>query len=121
MAKRILVVDDSGSMRQVESFVLGNAGYDVIEAVDGKDALGKLEKGPVHLILTDLNMPNLDGVGLIRAVRGHASHRLTPVVMITTESKDAKKQEGKAAGATGWIVKPFTPEQLLSVVRKVIG
>jgi two-component system chemotaxis response regulator CheY len=101
--------------------VLAGAGYEVLQASDGQDALGKLNGAPVQLVLTDLNMPRLDGVGLIKAMRAHATHRLTPVVMITTESADNKKQEGKAAGATGWIVKPFTPEQLLAVVKKVIG
>src|SRR5512142_1893059 len=110
MPKRILVVDDSASVRQVEQLVLSGAGYEVVEAVDGQDGLDKLALGPVHLVLTDLNMPRLDGVGLIRAVRANPAHRLTPVIMITTESQDARKQEGKAAGATGWIVKPFTPE-----------
>lgn len=121
MPKRVLIVDDSASIRQVQKFVLSSAGYEVAEAVDGKDALAKLAAQSVHLILTDLNMPNLDGVGLIRAVRRDAVHRLTPIVMITTESHDAKKQEGKAAGATGWIVKPFTPEQLVAVVKKLVG
>ena len=121
MAKRVLVVDDSASVRQVEQVVLSSAGYQVIDAVDGGDALAKLAGQPVHLILTDLNMPNLDGLGLIRGVRQDPAHRLTPIIMITTESDDAKKREGKAAGATGWIVKPFTPEQLLAVVKKVLG
>lgn len=121
MPKRILVVDDSASLRQVQQIVLSGAGYEVIQAVDGQDALAKLAGGPVHLVLTDLNMPNLDGVGLIRAVRADPAHRLTPVVMVTTESQDARKREGKAAGATGWVVKPFTPEQLVAVVKKVIG
>lgn len=121
MPKRILVVDDSASIRQVQRYVLSGAGYDVTEAVDGQDGLSKLQASPVNLIFTDLNMPNLDGVGFIKAVRASASHRLTPIVMVTTESADAKKQEGRAAGATGWIVKPFTPEQLLAVVKKVMG
>ena len=121
MAKRILTVDDSASILQVEKLVLGGAGYEVIQASDGQDALAKLGGTQVHLVLTDLNMPRLDGVGLIKAIRAHATHRLTPVIMITTESKDEKKLEGKAAGATGWIVKPFTPEQLLAVVKKVVG
>ena len=121
MPKRVLVVDDSASVRQVQKVVLSGAGYEVVEAVDGKDALAKLARQSVHLILTDLNMPNLDGVSLVRAVRRDAARRLTPVVMVTTESQDSKKQEGKAAGATGWIVKPFTPEQLVAVVKKVIG
>jgi two-component system, chemotaxis family, chemotaxis protein CheY len=120
MAKRILAADDSLSLRQVVKLVLTEAGYDVIEAVDGKDALAKLAGGPVNLILTDLNMPNLDGVGLIKAVRADPAHRLTPIVMVTTESSDDKKQQGKSAGATGWVVKPFSPDQLLAVVKKVI-
>ncbi len=121
MSKRILIVDDSPSVRQVQSFVLSGAGYEVVEAADGQDALGTLAGAPVHLVLTDLNMPNLDGLGLVRALRAGAATRLTPIVMITTESEDAKKREGKAAGATGWIVKPFTPDQLLAVVRRVLG
>ncbi len=121
MSKRILIVDDSSSVRQVQTFVLSGAGYDVVEAVDGQDALAKLAGAAVHLVLTDLNMPNLDGLGLVRALRAGAATRLTPIIMVTTESEDAKKQEGKAAGATGWIVKPFTPDQLLAVVRRVLG
>ena len=121
MGKKVMTVDDSSSVRQVVKFALTQAGYDVVEAVDGKDALSKLTGPPPSLILTDLNMPNLDGLGLIRAVRSNPSFRFTPIVMLTTESQDSKKQEGKAAGATGWIVKPFTPEQLLAVVKKVAG
>lgn len=121
MSKRILIVDDSASVRQVQRFVLSGAGYEVVEASDGKDALTQLGAGPVSLILTDLNMPNLDGLGLIKAVRSDAAHRLTPVVIITTESEEKKKTEARAAGATGWIVKPFTPEQLVGVVKRVVG
>lgn len=121
MAKRILAADDSPSVRQVVEFVLSDAGYEVTLAVDGQDALAQLNRGPVSLIVTDLNMPNLDGVGLIRAVRSSPVHRLTPILMVTTESSSQKKQEGKAAGATGWVVKPFAPDQLLNVVRKLIG
>ena len=122
MAKRILAVDDSASVRQMQRFVLSGAGYDVVEAVDGKDGLAQLEKnGAVNLILTDLNMPNLDGVGFIKAVRASSAYRLTPIVVISTESQQEKKQAARAAGATDWIVKPFTPEQLLAVVKKVIG
>ncbi len=121
MSKRILIVDDSASVRQVQRHVLSGAGYEVVEATDGKDALAQLGKETVNLILTDLNMPNLDGLGLIRAVRGDATHRLTPVVIITTESQEAKKVEARSAGATGWIVKPFTPEQLIGVVKRVVG
>ena len=93
----------------------------ILRRPHGKEALARLAAERVHLVLTDLHMPNLDGVGLIRAVRQDATHRLTPVVMITTESQEARKQEGRSAGATGWIVKPFTPDQLLAVVRRVIG
>ena len=121
MGKRILAVDDSASIRQVERLVLGGAGYDVVEAVDGRDALTRLASATPALILTDLNMPNLNGLDLIRAVRANPAFRFTPIVMVTTESNDEKKQAAKAAGATGWIVKPFTPDQLLAVVKKVIG
>jgi two-component system chemotaxis response regulator CheY len=116
-----MTVDDSASVRQVVRITLAGAGYEVVEAVDGQDALAKLGQTAVHLIVTDLNMPRLDGLGLIRAVRAGGPHRFTPIVMLTTESQDARKQEGRAAGATGWIVKPFTPEQLVGVVKKVIG
>ena len=121
MPKRILAVDDSTSVRQMQRFVLAGAGYDVVEAVDGKDGLAQLEKGPVNLILTDLNMPNLDGVGFIKMVRAGGAHRHTPIIVVSTESQQEKKQQARAAGATGWIVKPFSPEQLLSVVKKVMG
>ena|SRR5579884_1205505 len=120
MEKIIMTVDDSASVRQMVAFTLRGAGYQVIEAVDGQDALGKLQ-GPVHLVLTDLNMPRMDGIGLIRNIRSLPAYRYTPVIMLTTESQDAKKTEGKAAGATGWIVKPFNPQQLLSVLKKVLG
>lgn len=120
MAKTIMAVDDSTSVRQVVAFTLRNGGYDVIEAVDGRDALARLS-GPVHMVITDLNMPNMDGIELIRAVRCMADYRAIPIVMLTTESQDVRKQAGKAAGATGWIVKPFRPEQLLAVVKKVLG
>src|ERR1035441_11028813 len=105
MAKVILTVDDSASVRQMVKFTLVDAGYTVIEAVDGKDALAKLTR-PVNLVITDLNMPNLDGIGLIRRLRANPACKGIPIVMLTTESQDARKQEGKAAGATGWIVKP---------------
>lgn len=119
MAKTIMTVDDSASVRQMVSFTLRNAGYEVIEASDGKDALGKL-KGNVNMIITDLNMPNMNGIELIKNVRMQAAYKFVPIVMLTTESQASKKQEGKSAGATGWIVKPFKPEQLLSVVKKVL-
>jgi two-component system, chemotaxis family, chemotaxis protein CheY len=118
---RIMTVDDSASMRQMVSFTLKGAGYEVIEALDGSDALEKMEKQSIQMLITDINMPNLDGIGLVRKVRAHAVYRFIPIILLTTESQESKKQEGKAAGATGWIVKPFKPDQLLNVVRKVIG
>jgi len=119
MSKTIMTVDDSASVRQMVSLTLKDAGYSVIEACDGKDALAKL-KGPVDMIVTDLNMPNMDGIELIRAVRATAGYKFVPIVMLTTESQAGKKDEGKAAGATGWIVKPFKPDQLLAVAKKLL-
>ena len=113
--------DDSASVRQMVSFTLKQNGYDVIEAVDGLDALKKLNGQKVDMLLTDLNMPNMDGIGLIKGVRSGTINKFIPIVMLTTESNDTKKAEGKAAGATGWIVKPFKPEQLIAVVKKVLG
>lgn len=121
MAKKVLVVDDSAVIRQVEETVLVKAGYEVVSANGGKEALVKMETAAFNLVLTDLNMPDLDGVSLIKQVRASAKHRLTPIVMVTTESKDSKKQEGKSAGATAWMVKPFTPDQLLAVVKRILG
>jgi len=121
MSKIIMTVDDSASVRQMVGFTLKEAGYEVVEAVDGKDALSKLGGKTVHMVITDLNMPNLDGIGLIGALRSDPAYKFIPIVMLTTESQAEKKQEGKSAGATGWIVKPFNPEQLLAVVRKVLG
>ena len=121
MSKIIMTVDDSASIRQMVNFTLKQAGYQVVEATDGRDALSKLDASGVHMILTDLNMPNMDGIELIRNVRANASRRFIPIVMLTTESQPAKKQEGKTAGATGWITKPFKPDQLLAVIRKVLG
>ncbi len=119
MTKTIMTVDDSASVRQMVSFTLKNAGFNVIEAQDGQDALNKLN-GPVDMIITDLNMPNMDGITLIKNVRAKAQYKFIPVIMLTTESQAGKKQEGKSAGATGWIVKPFKPDQLLAVVNKVL-
>jgi two-component system, chemotaxis family, chemotaxis protein CheY len=121
MSKIIMTVDDSASVRQMVSFTLKQSGYQVIEAVDGRDALSKLNGSSVHMLLTDLNMPNMDGIELIRNVRANSSFKFIPIVMLTTESQAEKKQEGKNAGATGWIVKPFKPDQLLAVVKKVLG
>ncbi len=121
MAKRILSVDDSASIRQMVSFTLKKEGYEVIEASDGNDALAKIQGGKVDLVITDLHMPNMDGIGLIKALRADSQYRFTPIVMLTTESHAGKKDEGRQAGATGWIVKPFKPEQLVGVVKKLIG
>ncbi|MDA8086772.1 MAG: response regulator [Nitrospiraceae bacterium] len=120
MGKTVLIVDDSVSMRQLVSFALQDAGFDVMAAVDGKDAIAKLGSAAVQMIITDLNMPNLNGIELIKHVRQTAGHRFTPIVMLTTESQESRKAEGRQAGASGWIVKPFTPEQLVSTVRKFI-
>ncbi|KAF0189452.1 MAG: two-component system chemotaxis family response regulator [Desulfobulbaceae bacterium] len=121
MAKKIMTVDDSASVRQMVSFTLKGAGYEVMEGCDGKDALAKLSAGKVDMVITDLNMPNMNGIELIKALRANPAYKFVPIVLLTTESQDTKKQEGKAAGATGWIVKPFKPEQLLSVIKKVLG
>lgn len=116
-----MTADDSASVRQMVGFTLKQNGYDVIEAVDGKDALAKLATQKIDMLITDLNMPNLDGIGLIRGVRSGTLNRFVPIIMLTTESQETRKAEGKAAGATGWIVKPFKPEQLIAVVKKVLG
>ena len=121
MAKRIMTVDDSASVRQMVGFTLRHAGYEVVEAADGAEALIKLDSEPVDLVLADLNMPKVDGIELIRKVRAEPQLRFTPIVMLTTESQERRKQDGKAAGATGWIVKPFRPDQLVSGVKRVIG
>ena len=121
MGKTILFVDDSASMRQVVGMALRSAGYEVIEAVDGNDALGKLRSARIHLMITDLNMPNMDGITLIKEVKQLPHCRFTPIVMLTTEAQEEKKRQGQAAGAKAWIVKPFRPEQLLAVVEKVVG
>ncbi|MSM40904.1 MAG: response regulator [Geobacter sp.] len=121
MAKIIMTADDSASVRQMVSFTLKQSGYEVVEAVDGKDALQKLGSTKVDMIITDLNMPNLDGIGLIKGARALPACKFIPIIMLTTESQESKKSEGKSAGATGWIVKPFKPEQLIAVVKKVLG
>ena len=117
--KKILTVDDSASMRQMIAFTLERAGYNVVQAEDGVDGLAKMS-GDIDLVLTDLNMPNMNGLELTRQIRANAGYKFTPIVLLTTESQVEKKAEGKAAGATGWIVKPFEPEKLLAVVSKVI-
>ena len=121
MAKRIMAVDDSRTMREMVVFTLKQAGYDVAAADDGDTALAALKTMPVDLIITDLNMPKMDGVTLIRTLRADPKWRTTPILMLTTESDATKKAAGRAAGATGWIVKPFDPEKLIDVVRRVAG
>lgn len=120
MAHTLLIVDDSASMRQMVSFTLKDAGYDVIAANNGNDALAKLDGAKVSMVITDLNMPEMDGIELIRQLRGRPGFRYIPIVMLTTESQEEKKLAGKQAGATGWIVKPFRPEQLTDTVRKLL-
>jgi two-component system, chemotaxis family, chemotaxis protein CheY len=120
MIRTIMTVDDSSSIRQMVNFTLSHAGHQVIEAVDGKDGAAKLDGRKIDMIITDLHMPNMDGIRLIREIRSHEHYRYVPIIMLTTESQDEKKLEGKAAGATGWIVKPFQPDQLLAVVKKVL-
>ncbi|RVT52277.1 response regulator [Rubrivivax albus] len=121
MAKTILIVDDSSSLRTVVKIALQRAGYDVVEASDGADALAKLNQlAKVHLIVSDVNMPNMDGITFVQQVKLHARHKFAPVIMLTTEDQAAKKDQGRAAGAKAWIVKPFNPPQLLDAVSKLI-
>jgi two-component system chemotaxis response regulator CheY len=119
--KKILAVDDSPSVRQMVKFTLSGAGYEVVEATDGADGLVKARAGSHDMVVTDLNMPVMDGLGLIRALRQMPAYRGVPILFLTTESDPRKKQEAKAAGATGWITKPFQQDQLVAVVRKVLG
>ncbi|MBC3952456.1 MULTISPECIES: response regulator [Pseudomonas] len=120
MAKNILVVDDSSSVRQVVGIALKSAGYDVIEASDGRDALSKLTGQKVHLIISDVNMPNMDGITFVKEVKKLPNYKFTPIIMLTTESQESKKMEGQAAGAKAWVVKPFQPAQMLAAVSKLI-
>jgi two-component system, chemotaxis family, chemotaxis protein CheY len=122
MPKKVLVVDDSAAIRQSISFILGQEGYETAEAVDGLDALARLASiEELDLIITDVNMPNLDGIGFIRKARELEKYKFTPILVLTTESQGSKMNEGKEAGATGWIVKPFNSEKLLGIVKKVAG
>ncbi len=121
MAKSILTVDDSASIRSMVSFTLKNAGYEVVEAVDGVDALAKAQATPVDLVLTDHNMPRMDGLTLVRSLRELPAYRSAPILILTTESDQEIKKRGKAAGATGWMVKPFDPQRLIEVVKQVLG
>lgn len=120
MAKTILIVDDSSTLRQVVNMALTGAGYEVIEACDGKDALTKLNGQKFHLIISDVNMPNMDGITFVAAAKQIAAYKFTPVIMLTTEASDAKKQAGQAAGAKAWVIKPFQPAQMLNAVSKLI-
>lgn len=120
MAKTILVVDDSASLRQVVGIALKGAGYDVIEASDGKDALSKLDGQKIHLIISDVNMPNMDGISFVKAAKEMPAYKFTPVIMLTTEAGEDKKAAGQAAGAKAWVVKPFQPQQMLTAVSKLI-
>lgn len=119
MSKSILVVDDSASVRQVVGMALRGVGHEVVEAVDGKDALSKLNGRKFHLIVCDVNMPNMDGISFLKEVKQLPAYKFTPILMLTTESGADKKQEGKAAGAKAWLVKPFKPEVLLNAVTKL--
>jgi two-component system chemotaxis response regulator CheY len=120
MNKTILIADDSESIRELVEMTLTSAGYQVLKSVDGEDALRHLNGQNIHLVITDLNMPKIDGIGLIKEIRARESYNTLPVLLLTTESQAAKKEEAKLAGATGWIVKPFVQEKLLAVVQKVI-
>lgn len=120
MAKKILAVDDSKSMRQMVAMTLKSAGFDVVEAEDGVDALKQASSNQFDLVLTDINMPNMNGIELTAKLRGMGNYSMTPIICLTTESSDDMKGKGKAAGATGWIVKPFSPEKLLATINRVI-
>lgn len=120
MAKTIMIVDDSASFRQVVAIALKGAGYDVIEGSDGRDGLSKLTGQKIHLIISDVNMPNMDGISFLTEVKKLPAYKFTPVIMLTTESQEGKKREGQMAGAKAWLVKPFKPELLLSAVQKLV-
>lgn len=120
MAKKILLVDDSASVRTVAGIALRGAGYDVLEASNGQEGLGKLNGEKIHLIISDVNMPVMDGITFLKQVKAHPNYKFTPVIMLTTEAGEDKKQEGRAAGAKAWIVKPFQPNVMLDAVSKLI-
>jgi len=121
MDKTIMTVDDSASIRMMVSFSLKDAGFEVVEAMDGIDALAMLEEHDISMVIADVNMPVMDGIQFVKKMRTHSKYKFTPVVMLTTESHESMKVKGREAGATGWIVKPFKPDQLLNIVRKVLG
>ena len=120
MAKTIMIVDDSATLRQVVSIALKGAGYDVLEASDGKDALGRLNGQKVHLVISDVNMPNMDGLTFVSEMKKLPAYKFTPVIMLTTEAGADKKAQGQAAGAKAWVVKPFQPAQMLAAVSKLV-
>lgn len=120
MSKTILIIDDSASTRQVAGITLKSAGYDVIEAVDGKDALSKLDGQKIHLIISDVNMPIMDGISFVKEARKLDGYKFTPIVMLTSELLERKKQEGQAAGAKAWVIKPIQPAQMLAAINKLI-
>ncbi|WP_028980181.1 response regulator [Sporocytophaga myxococcoides] len=120
MKKTILIADDSESVREVVSYTLINAGYEVLIGIDGEDALKYLNGKEIHLVLTDLHMPKMDGIALIKEIRSKPEYKFIPILFLTTESNASKKEEAKAAGATGWIVKPFVPEKLIETIQRVI-
>jgi two-component system chemotaxis response regulator CheY len=120
MPKTIMIVDDSASLRQVVAIALKGGGYDVLEACDGRDALNKMTGQKINLIISDVNMPNMDGITFVKEVKQLPNYKFTPIIMLTTESQEGKKQEGQAAGAKAWVVKPFKPEQMLSAVSKLV-
>ncbi|MCX8069211.1 MAG: response regulator [Thermodesulfovibrionales bacterium] len=120
MPKTIMIIDDSATLRQVVAVTLKKAGYEVLEATDGKDALNKLTGQKVNLIICDVNMPNMDGITFLKEIKNKPNYKFTPVIMLTTESQEAKKQEGRAAGAKAWVVKPFKPEQMLAAIEKLV-
>lgn len=121
MAKTVMIVDDSSTLRQVVKIALTSAGYDVLEACDGKDALSKLQGQKIHLIISDVNMPNMDGIQMVQEVKKLPAYKFTPIIMLTTEAGEGKKKEGQSAGAKAWVVKPFQPQQMLDAVSKLIA
>jgi len=120
MSKKIMVVDDSASVRQAVAIALKDAGYDVVEAVDGKDGIDKLGRDRVHLIISDVNMPNMDGITMVKEIKTMPNHKFTPVIMLTTEGASKVKEAGKAAGVKAWMVKPFKPDQMLQAVKTLV-
>lgn len=121
MSKTIMIVDDSPSLRQVVSIALKGAGYDVIEACDGSDALGKLDGKKINLIISDVNMPKMNGIEMVKEIKQMSNYKFTPIIMLTTESQDQMKEQGKQAGVKAWVVKPFKPDQMLDAVSKLIA